>query len=248
MNPIAVLSDIHANVWALEAVLEDALERGIGRFVNLGDSLYGPLEPRKTYDLLKNFQVLSVSGNEDRVIHECSQDEMDQYPTLKYVVKSLENEQIDWLKSLSKTTLIENKIFLCHGSPTDDTVYLLEDVSDGSPRVRDEKKIVELLTGNDYPVVICGHTHIPRLIQLSSGQIIINPGSVGLQAYSDDYPANHSMENYSPQASYVILRENNGHLKVDFIRIPYDHHSATQKAAEMARKDWSFSLMTGRTM
>ncbi len=248
MNPIAVLSDIHGNVWALEAVLEDAQERGIGRFINLGDTLYGPLEPRKTYDLLKLFQVHSISGNQDRIIVESSEQEIKENETLKYVVESLDEEQIKWVKSLSKTTLIENKIFLCHGTPTDDHKYLLEDISEGRPRVREEKEIIELLGGNTYPVILCGHSHIPRLVQLSSGQIIVNPGSVGLQAYTARHPVKHLMENHSPQVSYAILRENDGNLKVEFIRIQYDHQSATQRAAGLAREDWAYNLMTGRAI
>jgi len=248
MDPIAVLSDIHGNVWALEAMLEDAQERGIRRFINLGDALYGPLEPRKTYDLLKIYKVHSISGNQDRIIYESSKQEVNGNETLKYVVESLDEEQITWAKSLSKTALIENRIFLCHGTPSDDQKYLLEDISEGWPRVREEKKITEMLGGNDYPVILCGHSHIPRLVQLSSGQIIVNPGSVGLQAYTDGYPVKHLMENHSPQVSYVILRENDGNLKVEFIRIPYDHQSATQRAAGLEREDWAYSLMTGRAM
>jgi len=48
MNQSAILSDIHANIWALEAVLDDISRRGPAQLINLGDSLYGPLEPQAT--------------------------------------------------------------------------------------------------------------------------------------------------------------------------------------------------------
>ena len=56
----AILSDIHGNRWALAAVLEDAKRRGITRFINLGDILYGPLKPLETYDLLKTVDAVTI--------------------------------------------------------------------------------------------------------------------------------------------------------------------------------------------
>jgi predicted phosphodiesterase len=52
MPPVAVLSDIHGNRWALEAVLDDISRRGIRDMVNLGDSLYGPLDPGGTAQIV----------------------------------------------------------------------------------------------------------------------------------------------------------------------------------------------------
>ena len=51
-NRIAILSDIHGNYWALDAVIKDIELRGVLSIFDLGDSLYGPLEPKKTYDLI----------------------------------------------------------------------------------------------------------------------------------------------------------------------------------------------------
>ena len=103
--------------------------------------------------------------------------------------------------------MFEDEVLLCHGSPTDDLCYLLEDVTSGHPQVRDEEEIVRLLAGAAQPVIVCGHTHIPRLVRLANGQTIVNPGSVGLAAYSDDTPVPHAMEKYSPDASYAILEK-----------------------------------------
>ena len=67
-SPIAVLADIHGNRWALEAVLEDIRRRGIREMVNLGDCLYGPLDPAGTARLLLELDMPAVRGNEDRIL------------------------------------------------------------------------------------------------------------------------------------------------------------------------------------
>jgi predicted phosphodiesterase len=61
----AVLSDIHGNLWALTAILKNAKRREITQFINLGDVLYGPLEPLETYNLLKTIDAITIQGNED---------------------------------------------------------------------------------------------------------------------------------------------------------------------------------------
>ena len=62
---LAILADIHANVWALDAVLKHAKQRGLDAFVNLGDTLYGPLKPHATYERLLHENVLAtIQGNQ----------------------------------------------------------------------------------------------------------------------------------------------------------------------------------------
>ncbi|EOW6434492.1 metallophosphoesterase family protein [Cronobacter turicensis] len=56
-----------------------------------------------------------------------------------------------------------------------------------------------------YSLILCGHTHIPRSVEISSTCLIVNPGSVGLQAYDDEHPFFHKMEAGSPHARYAIL-------------------------------------------
>jgi diadenosine tetraphosphatase ApaH/serine/threonine PP2A family protein phosphatase len=112
--------------------------------------------------------------------------------------------------------------------------------------VRDEREIVELLGRASQPVIVCGHTHIPRLVRLANGQMIVNPGSVGLPAYSDASPAPHAMETYSPDASYAILEKAGGGWDVTFRKVPYDTREASRAAAERGRSDWAHQIATGR--
>jgi len=59
---IAILADIHGNSWALSKVLEDIEKKKPDLIVNLGDSLYGPLNPKETFDLIKSRKIISISG------------------------------------------------------------------------------------------------------------------------------------------------------------------------------------------
>ena len=119
---LAILADIHANIWALEAVLAHANNRDVDAFVNLGDTLYGPLKPHATYErLLDENVLLTIQGNQDRLIHEASERDLACIPTLAYVIRDLGEEPIHWLSSLPKTAMLGDDLFLCHGTPTSDT-------------------------------------------------------------------------------------------------------------------------------
>jgi len=87
MSRYAVLSDIHGNIRALEAVLAHAAARGLDRFLDLGDSVYGPLEPQATADRLQALRLAGVRGNEDRALVEPRA--RTAHASLEYVVGAL---------------------------------------------------------------------------------------------------------------------------------------------------------------
>lgn len=250
MEKIAVLADIHGNAMALAAVLENARDQGATAIVNLGDILYGPLEPRRTYDLLlqEAAGAITIRGNQDRMLCDAQASNLEENPTLAYVIEDLGSEPLKWIEALPETALINDEVFLCHGTPNDDEIYLTEDVSEGYPRVHDEEEILKRLGGCDYPVIACGHSHLPRLIHLSGGRMILNPGSVGLPAYSDENPCPHRMETFAPLAAYAILQKIHSQWQVEFIRVPYAWSLAAEKALLLGRYDWAHGLKTGRVM
>ncbi|MCL6417519.1 metallophosphatase family protein [Aestuariirhabdus sp. Z084] len=247
LEKIAILSDIHSNIFALEAVINHARANGATTFINLGDILYGPIAPRKTYERLQSLNALTLSGNQDRQIYEATPDEIDANPTMAFILQDLGQEPLHWMKSLPFDLHITPEIYACHGTPTNDLIYLLEDVSSGSATVRTDQKILSLLGDVCAPIILCGHSHTPRCIELSTGQCVINPGSVGLQAYTDEEPVVHSMQNYSSHASYATLQRcNNSPWDIAFHRVSYDVHSAIQAAQSRNRDDWVHYLTTGR--
>ena len=243
---IAVLSDIHGNAMALEAVLAHARSRGADRFLNLGDILYGPLEPKRTMDLLAGLDALTIQGNQDRDVYEADAAKLAASPTFRHVVGEIGDDGLRWLRSLPKTASLGEEIFLCHGSPSSDLTYLLEDVTSGFAVVRADEAIVSELEGIRHPIVVCGHTHTARVVHLSTGQTVINPGSVGLPAYDDDLPVPHVMQSWSAHASYALLEERRGEWDVELCRVPYDHPGAAALARVRGRDDWARWLETGR--
>ena len=247
MHKYAILSDIHSNSFALKAVIEHARAQGATQFINLGDILYGPIAPKQTYDLLQTLNALTICGNQDRQIFQASQVEIDTNPTMQFIFHDLGDEPIDWMKTLPFDLQVSDNIYACHGTPSDDLVYLLEETDSGSPKLRDDRSIIERLAGKASPIILCGHTHLPRCVELSTGQLIINPGSVGMPAYTDDEPHLHSMETYSSLASYALLTElDNNQWDVAFHKVRYDVAAAAKLAALRGRHDWVHFLTTGR--
>ena len=243
---IAAISDIHSNVFALEAVLDDIRKRGADVIVNLGDIFYGPIAPRATYELLIEEEIITIAGNQDRQIYESMEDEIRDNVTLQFVLAELDGAPLDWLQLLPKEMQLTADVYLCHGAPGNDSIYFLEDIENGSGAVRTDAEIIALLHGQSAPLILCGHTHIPRTVALSTSQLIVNPGSVGLPAYEDDLPVVHKMENYSAHASYALLEKKVNGWLVEQFRIPYDVEAACKKALLLERHDWVAYLQTGR--
>lgn len=253
-HTIAAMSDIHSNVFALEAVLADIKHRKVDQIVNLGDILYGPIAPKATYDLLMAHQqdIITIRGNQDRQIYEATTVDIANNATLGFIAEDLPKEAIEWMHSLPFDCHLNGDIYLCHGSPTDDMIYLLEDITSGAPIVRSDSEISALLYGVDSAVTVCGHTHIPRTVALLSGQIVVNTGSVGYPAYEDDLPIVHKMQTYSPHANYALIKcietKQGKRWQTEHIKVAYDHESAARLALKNGRKDWAFALKTGRVL
>ncbi|WP_150525898.1 metallophosphoesterase family protein [Roseibium sediminis] len=241
---IAVVSDIHGNLPALEAVLADLKSEATDVVVNLGDCVSGPLWPEETAQLLMEQEWPTVRGNHDRqVLNALSSPET---TTDGFSIRRLSETSKQWLASLQPTIRFSEEIFLCHGTPTRDNKYLTEQVEGSKAFLADEATIAAALEGERSPLICCGHTHIPRVIRLTcTGQTIVNPGSIGLPAYDDDQPLWHKMEIGSPHARYAIMQET--HIGWFFYEkvVTYDWEKAAQQAELNGRPTWAHSLRHG---
>lgn len=244
-HPMAVLSDIHGNRSALEAVLNDIRRRGITRIVNLGDCLYGPLDPVGTAEILIRLNIPTVRGNEDRIIIQ-STEECDFSPSLRFVRESLGPSHLEWLESLPETAVVDEEFFLCHGTPERDNEYLLREVRDSGVFIRNTEELSARLAAYPRQVFLCGHDHVPCSVYLQGGRLIVNPGSVGLPAYTDHLPFPHAMETYTPHARYSIIHKGAAGFQVEDIAVPYDWQGAAALALRNGRPDWAEWLQTGR--
>ncbi|MBY0599936.1 metallophosphoesterase family protein [Bacillus bingmayongensis] len=238
---IAIMADIHGNKDALQAVLTDINNRGIQSIYNLGDSLYGPLFPLETYDLLMNQNIQSIKGNCDRILLEPNTSNS----TVQYVQNLLEDEQKTWISNLPNF-LQTDDFYFCHGTPTSDEMYLLEEMSSSGSVLKKTEDITKLVSDIPQRLIFCAHTHIPRVIYLPNDKIIINPGSVGLPAYEDELPIYHKMESGSPFANYTIVKKQEENWMIEQLHIPYNRDGAISKSEKNGRLDWARALKTGR--
>ena len=241
---IAVVADIHGNRWALEAVLADIRKSRITTVLNLGDSLYGPLDPMGTYSLIRDHAFINLSGNEDRLVVEYSRSR-GIHKTMDYVFSQITPDVLSWLESLPFDYIYDEKVYCCHGTPENDTEYLIEDVRSGYPLLKDSDSLISNLNSISPPVLCCGHSHLPHVIQ-SGKHLIINPGSVGCPAYDDNTPVYHRMETGTPRARYAILTPDRFGVKASHVSLDYDVEGAAQTAEKNGHDNWAFWLRTGR--
>jgi predicted phosphodiesterase len=230
-DKIAVISDIHGNRWALEAVLEDIRQRGIETILNLGDSLYGPLDPAGTFDLICAQNIISVRGNEDRIITEKSSSGVPS-ATLEYVRRCVGRSALNWLKALPATQIRWDDTCMVHGTADRDDEYLLHEVTETGICKRGTDSIVELVPDVPQSLILCGHDHLPGSRELPDGRVIVNPGSVGLQAYDDDTPWPHAVATGSPHARFAVLTKVEANWSVEHVKMVYDWETAADMAVQ----------------
>jgi len=242
---IAVLADIHGNVRALRAVMEDLKQIAADRVLNLGDTVSGPLEAAETADVLISLAWTTIRGNHDRQLLDRPADQMGLSD--KAAFGELKNHHSAWLSTLEATAEVED-LFLCHGTPDSDNTYLLETVEpDGKVRIATPPEVKRRLDGTSARIVLCGHTHVPRIVALDDGRLIVNPGSVGLPAYTDDTPVPHANQMGAPHARYAVLerRKAADPWQISFRVVAYDWGAAGKRAADKGREDWARWIRTG---
>ncbi|SFP54515.1 metallophosphoesterase [Variovorax sp. 770b2] len=241
---IALVSDIHGNLPALEAVVEDIERRGVDAIVNLGDSLSGPLMPLETAQFLMAQDWVQLAGNHERQLLTVPADRRgasDAFAHARLGVK-----EFAWIASLTHTHRLSADVLLCHGTPASDLEYFLETVAPDEFRAATQAEIDARTSDVDAALVACGHTHVPRVARASGGQLIVNPGSVGLPAYDDIHPYPHAVETGSPHARYAIVEQRDGGWSARLVAVPYDHTAMAKLALENGRPDWAHALATGR--
>lgn len=217
MTTLAVLSDIHGNSLALQAVLADLeAQGGADHIINLGDlAVFGP-DPVGVISLLKNYGAMYyVCGNTDRYLVE------EQYPgtpggedwesqvlaSFPWTAYQLGRRGLNFLANLPTQQLLQfgpqHKILAVHGSPRSDEENMRPDTP--------EAELAAMLpTNQDYNLLLCAHTHLP-FDRLVAGRRVLNVGSVGLPFDGD------------PRASYALINlQPGGHYEIKLRRVTYD--------------------------
>jgi diadenosine tetraphosphatase ApaH/serine/threonine PP2A family protein phosphatase len=244
----AAIADVHGNCAALQAVLEDIAKLGIRDIVNLGDCFSGPLEADRTADLmilLDEAGSMTVRGNHDRYLLETSPDALGASDA--HAHRQLAPRHLQWLRSLPFSAIYRDEVYLCHATPQADDVYWLEQVSaDGNVSLKASDEIERRAEGIDQALILCGHSHVPRAVQLSDGRLIVNPGSVDCPAYQDDAPIFHRVETGHAMASYAVMEKSEKGWAPQFRNVSYDHMAMSRLAQKNGRSDWASALASGR--
>jgi predicted phosphodiesterase len=242
---IAAMSDVHGNVLALDAVMADIATQSVDVVVNLGDLLSGAVQPRETADRLIGLGLPTVRGNHERQLLTYPPERMGASDRLAH--ESITDRHREWMAGLPLTLEVADGVLAFHGSPTDDLVYLLETVDESGARPATESEVLGRL-GNSagMPLLLCGHTHLQRSMHLTTGALVVNPGSVGWPAYDDDHPYPHVMEAGTPHARYAIADDAGGQWRVDLRTVDYDWDQAAAMAEANGRPDVARALRTGR--
>ena len=116
MQKNALLSDIHGNLPALLQVVADLQRRGVERIFNLGDHLSGPLWPAETAQFLMAQDWVHLRGNHDRQV--VSQDPQQHGPSDRYAFQHLNEPELNWLRSLPGSLVVDQQLLLFHGAPS----------------------------------------------------------------------------------------------------------------------------------
>lgn len=214
---IAIISDIHGNMDALEEVLKDIKKQQAEKLFICGDiALAGP-EPAKTIDFIQKLDATIIQGNTDEMIANNIQSTPVESMTnaLLYAETILSEAQKDYLRNLPpqhKETIEGVSLLFVHGSPRRNN----EDILPNQP----VEKIKEIIKNASEDVIFCGHTHIPCGYQIDK-QTVVNVGSIGRPF----------MEN--PQCCYATADIKDGKIEIIHHLIPYNKELAAEKMRKL---------------
>jgi putative phosphoesterase len=203
---VGVISDIHSNLVALEAVLADI--ESVDRLVCAGDVVGYNAHPAECIEVVRDREIPTIMGNHDRMVATGRNFRGNHMARagVEHARAELEEETIEWLAGLpAERSLFDGRVKVVHGHPDDPDHY-----------TRPEEFSAQLLGEED--ALITGHTHVQYHETYPEG-VVLNPGSVG-QPRDDD-----------PRAAYAVLDLDD--LGIEERRVEYDVE-AVQEAIEDA--------------
>ncbi|MDF2883879.1 MAG: metallophosphoesterase [Clostridiaceae bacterium] len=178
---LAVLSDIHGNLTALNAVLKDINRMGVDKYIIAGDHIVDCPQPNEVLEKIKNLNAYVIKGNREQYVieyHKGMHNEWNNHKQMAAVLWThnvLNEQNIKYIDELSEQVNISfpemDDIRVVHGSP----FHINEELFPHKHPERLEKT----LKGIEESVLICGHTH-QAWSKISYNKFIVNPGSVGV--------------------------------------------------------------------
>lgn len=220
---VIVISDIHGNCLALDAVLADIEGEQVDQIVCLGDAIQGGPQPAEVVSRLRTLPCLVVMGNADAWL--LSGDETSEETVSPERLRKLQVVR-EW--SLARLTAAD-RAFIAGFAPTV-TITLSPTHSllgfHGSPTSFNdlifphtpEEEFQRLLNPYAHHILSGGHTHLPQIRRLGDS-FFFNPGSVGL---TYNHQQDEAWFRTDPWAEYAALTVQNGSVRLEFRRVPFD--------------------------
>lgn len=245
--PVAVISDIHGNLIALDAALSAIAAREITQIICLGDVAATGPQPREVIARLRRIGCPVVMGNTDDWLLEPklkAHDNPDKRRIQEidlWIADQLSPEDRAYLSSLQPTIAYElengKRLLAYHGSPRSYSELISPTMPEGD--------LDAALSGHQADIFIGGHTHM-QMFRRHRRSLVLNPGSVGL-AFDHAWPFDATTRN-APWAEYAIIDTRDGALTAELHRAPFDVHAFIQVTlssgmphAEWAAADWALS-------
>lgn len=206
--PTALLYDVHGNLPALEAVLEDARAAGADRWLLGGDLVAFGGWPRECLEALRALpDAVWIRGNTERWLVEREDAPAPMDEAARWTAGQLGPDDVAALFGLPETHREGDTLF-CHASPRSDMASFLPEAQEGD---------ADLLAGaGDARRVVFGHTHLQFLREAEGGAVLLNPGSVGIPLDGD------------PRAAYALLGDDG---EPELRRVAYDQAAALEGLA-----------------
>jgi len=242
---LALISDIHGNYTALQAVLADIQRERIDSIVCLGDVATNGPEPKRVIAELQKLGCPCILGNHESALLDPMaavryQIAPQLLPSLHWTLAQLSKSELDYLRAFKATLpvrLDDGATLLCyHASPLSNTDLLFATTP--------VEELAELLAGNAAQFFAGGHTHLQMLRQYE-GMLVINPGSVGQPFRS--FPLPGTAPSLLPWAEYAILDSAQGAMSADLRRVPFDvkEYCRVIIESEIPLKDWLLQEYSG---
>lgn len=209
---VAILADIHANIIALERVLEDIKDQDINNYIILGDIVMIGPDPAATLRLVKTLNPISwIKGNTDMWLEEFGGFEQEAgsfkrkpyHEFYSYAKDRITGYEIKYLASLPEQYSLNikgSKILCVHGSP--------RSITDEMDNRITNAEMEEMLEGTNEDIILCGHSHIPYL-GIIRGKHIFNVGSVGRPLDGNVSACYGIIDLYKPRKPKFILKRVN---------------------------------------
>ena len=216
---IGLISDIHANAIALEAVLADIDRASVDQIILLGDAIdLGP-QPREVMARLRSLDLRCILGNHDEFLLtfdalQTGNAWLDE--VYAWTLGQLSAADFDYIRTFAPLIEIrldpQTSLLCCHGSPRSNNDFILPTTTAAD--------LDEMLTGKSATVLAAGHTHV-QMSRQHRGMMIINVGSVGLPIYQPWLPE-AERPRILPWAEYAIINWREGALNIELRRVPVD--------------------------